>query len=566
MSKAETIIRKSRTLIAKKQYGASELLLVQFLAEYPNNRRAHEVLADIAKHKHKGDPVYAPVIQAFERALGHYNKAEFSTSIAIANTLLEQFPADADILNLKGLSELLSGQIAAGIETFRKAAHYHSQHPVLHMHLGNALLEAGMREQAMPVLKKAIEIKPSFAEAHYNLGKCLEQTGLIKEAISTYENAVKIKPDYADAWNNLGNCLKNGGDFIKAVDAYQRALAIRPDFSEPMRNLADSHKFEKGDPLIGRIETLLAKPDLPLIDKARLHYALAKAASDTGDDEEFIDGLGRANQLHRDYQKFDIAEDMLIFERVRARFSSDDEDVDTGDFDLDAKRPVFILGMPRSGTTLIEQIISLHSAVEGLGELDFLRRIIYPDIMSQNPHQLPFSSVRARYFELVASVTSGRWFTDKMPLNGLWAGHIIRALPEAKIIYMNRDPMAVCWSNYRTWFPDRGMGFSNSLEDIGRFYREYETLLDFFEARFPGRIYRCDYEKLTESPKAEAVKIFDYLGLDFEEHVLRIEENKRAVRTASDHQIRNKIYTGSSEEWKRYEAWLSPLKQSLEIK
>lgn len=562
MSTADDQIRKARALIARQQYGLAEKQLVAFRQRFPGNRRVREVLAEMAQHKRPDNPVYGPLIRAFQQALDDYAQGRFAEVVVRADRMLADFPVDADILNLKGLSQLMQGQLAAGIATFSEAVQYHPDQVLLQLHYGTALLEAGEADAAETALRAAAALNPGMAEAQYTLGKSLEQMERVDEAMAVYREAVALKPDYAEAWNNLGNVLRNTGQFEEAAAAYRRALEANPQLTEALRNLADSHKFSADDPLLDDIRTRLKAPDLAVIDEARLRYALAKAARDLGDSEQFIAELGQANALHKTHHGFDTEAELQIFETIRARFMAPErlprlpED--------DRWRPIFILGMPRSGTTLVEQIVSLHSEVDGLGELEFMHRIVHPDLVAEEPNQRPFEEIRRAYLEAVARRTNSRFFTDKMPLNGRWVGHILTALPEARIIRMKRDAMAVCWSNYRTWFPARGMAFTNTMEDIGRFMHRYEALLDFFEATFPGRIYACDYETLTEDPEAESRRIFDALGLDYQDQVLRIEDNTRAVRTASQAQVRGGIYRGSSSEWKQYEAWLEPMRRALE--
>ena len=287
-----------------------------------------------------------------------------------------------------------------------------------------------------------------------------------------------------------------------------------------------------------------------------------------GDYDRAFSFFHEGNRIRKVFLNYDISIDRKKFDNIK---ESDLNDKSNGTFSLNILSnnrytPIFILGMPRSGTSLVEQIVSSHSQVYGAGELRSLPWAVQEAIDSgiDDPRkklELLRSSYmkRVEYFERDES-----YITDKMPYNFLHIDKIINAIPEAKIIHMVRDPRAVCWSNFRQLFSDAGNGNTHDIEDIAHYYVMYAELMDFWRERFPGGFYDLDYQRLTENQEEETRKLIEYLGLEWEDACLSFHKNKRVVRTASMFQARKKMYTGSSEEWRRYEAHLQPMIRILE--
>ena len=229
--------------------------------------------------------------------------------------------------------------------------------------------------------------------------------------------------------------------------------------------------------------------------------------------------------------------------------------------------PIFIIGMPRSGTTLVEQIISSHSKITGLGELPFVSQFGYPiatGILKCSEESI--LNFRSNYLEKLKSLTNGNLLiTDKMPQNFLYTGLIAASFPEAKILHAKRNPAAVCWANYKQWFRSKDLGYSYSIDDIIKYHRIYEDLMKFWNKLLKNRIYEINYEDLTVNHEVEIKKLIKHLGLAWEESCLYPEKNKRSVSTASNIQIRNKIFKGSSQKWKKYKPFLNGALDSLEI-
>jgi hypothetical protein len=234
--------------------------------------------------------------------------------------------------------------------------------------------------------------------------------------------------------------------------------------------------------------------------------------------------------------------------------------------DSKGPKPIFILGMPRSGTSLVEQILASHSQVYGAGELVLLGQSI--NSMDWNSTQITSNmlrSIRESYFSGLSGIGASELVvTDKMPFNFLWIGFIVSAIPDAKIVHVRRDARATCWSNFANSFSGEGSEFAYDLEDVARYYNMYGDLMTFWHEMFPDQIYDLNYEALTENQEAETRKLLEYVDLDWEERCLDFHKTKRAVRTASAQQVRQKMYQGSSNKWRAYERHLNPMLKLLD--
>ncbi len=267
------------------------------------------------------------------------------------------------------------------------------------------------------------------------------------------------------------------------------------------------------------------------------------------------------------HSKYDFSSARAPFSKIKSTFSEDVPALSVFEEYEGAKgqQPIFILGMPRSGTTLVEQILASHSQVYGAGELVLLGQIVNTvewNSTQLSPNQL--QSIRKSYFSGLTKIgVSERYITDKMPLNFLRIGFIFAATPEAKIIHVKRDARATCWSNFKHYFTRKGTGFAYDLQDVAEYYKMYIDLMAYWHEKFPGRIYDLNYEALTEHQEDETHKLLKYVGLTWEDQCLEFHKTEREVRTASATQVRQKMYQGSSEEWRKYEKHLEPMIESL---
>lgn len=347
--------------------------------------------------------------------------------------------------------------------------------------------------------------------------------------------------------------------------SYEKAIDIKPDFISAHIDLSFIKDYSCGDPHIVAVTELMDRTDLPDHDRCQLHYTYAKIKEDLYDLRSAFEHYTVGGQLRRKLLSYDFIQDQRRFEQIKKTAIELNSLNLPWTFETILNNPVFILGMPRSGTTLVEQIISTHSQVTDGGELQFLENYGASQIFGNqeiNPENL--LQVRNAYLYNLNKVSSGKPFvTDKLPQNFYYIALILKALPEAKIIHVKRDPAATCWSNFKHYFSSDGLGYSYDLETTVGYYQLYQDLMKFWDQQYASQIYHLDYDRLTFDQEIETRKLIAHLGLDWENACLSPQENKRRSRTASRHQVRKKIYEGSSQEWRKFEPYLNGIFDEL---
>jgi tetratricopeptide (TPR) repeat protein len=391
--------------------------------------------------------------------------------------------------------------------------------------------------------------------------------------MTSYRAALKIKPDFAEAHCSLGIALSEIGRHGEAIASFNQALKLRPDLAEAHINLSRIKHYGSDDPQIEKMLERLSEPGITDHERVHLSFALGKVYEDLDDIDLSFKYLLDGNRIRKRLSPYDINVDRAEFGKIKSIFRADSslsissENIGEGFTRL----PIFIVGMPRSGTSLAEQILASHSQVFGGGELENLGRILGPVVQQVMPgtkeqiNTQMLVSLRNTYLSEIASRPGDTPFvTDKMPINFKWIGFLLSVMPGVKIINMQRDPIATCWSMFKLQF--RGSGYTNDLVDIAEYYKLYLDLMEFWRKEFPDQIFDLDYEALTRNQEQETRSLLEYCGLQWEQQCLEFYNTERAVRTLSDKQVRQKMYTGSSEAWRKYEAQLSPLLEALNRK
>jgi tetratricopeptide (TPR) repeat protein len=426
---------------------------------------------------------------------------------------------------------------------------------------GRSLKEQGKKKEAILVYKKALKIKNDDYEIYNNIGVLYSELDNFEKAILNYRQAVKLNPKYSIAYNNLGNALQFYGDIDQAIIAYETSLKIQPDFSLVYRNLSTVKKFKISDPILLNMLDLIKNKNLPRDNRINLNYALGKAHNDIKDYKKAYFYFNEANDLNSKKINYNIQNDENFFKVIKNLFSNNILSLSSQDHvrNNSNKKPIFILGMPRSGSTLVEQIISCHSEVYGAGELDILDRAIR-EINWKNTidFKVILQSINSKYLSGIDNYSIKENFvTDKMPLNFRWIGFILLSIPEAKIIHTKRNAIATCWSIYKNFFKGEEHGFSYDQGDIVRYYKIYLDLMSFWKNKFPGRIYDFAYEKVTENIELESKKVLEFIGLEWQNQCIDFHETKRVVKTNSAYQVRQGLYKDSVAEWENYREFLN---------
>jgi tetratricopeptide (TPR) repeat protein len=479
-------------------------------------------------------------------------------------------PDYAEANNNLGVTLQELGQLNEAVKSYEKAIEIKSDYAEANNNLGATLQELGQLNEAIKSYEQAIEIKSDYAEAHNNLGNTLRELSLLETAVKYYEQAIAIKPDYAQAYHNLGIVFKELGQHDASLKSYEKAVAIKPDYVKAHHSISFLKKCTENDPQITQMQSLLSAENLSQSDRKHLCFALSKANEDLGKQDEFFEYLHEGNRLRKEELDYSLEIDQKLFSIIKKMFKTPK----SLSYEASTIQPIFIVSLPRSGTTLVEQIIASHQAVYGAGELITLGNLIAPIIEDFSTHnnsltKKDFLSIRQQYLDALSVFNAPEdVITDKMPLNFQYIGFILSAFPEAKIVHLKRDARATCWSIYRRYFFRVGNGWCNhgwayNLDDLAGFYGLYTDLMDFWHQTFPDKIYDLCYEDLTTNQEKETRKLLDYCELDWDENCLNFHTTKRAVKTASALQVRQKMYQGSSEAWKKHEAYLQPLIKGL---
>jgi tetratricopeptide (TPR) repeat protein len=404
----------------------------------------------------------------------------------------------------------------------------------------------------------------------------LGRIGEFDKSIEQYKAVLADYPQQPRIWMSLGHALKTAGQNAASIDAYRRCIDLTPRFGEVWWSLANlkTYRFSADD--IATMRAQLTRADLTNDDRFHFDFALGKALEDTGEYAESFAAYARGNALRRKLIRYDADDNEAHVARSKKLFTPAffAARIGTG---CPAPDPIFVVGLPRSGSTLIEQILATHSQVEGTQELPdvtMIARIIGKRTTRTEASAYPRALDRYSADELrafgeqylaqtrIQRKTGRPFFIDKMPNNFAHVGLIHLMLPNSRIIDARRHPLGCCFSCFKQHFA-RGQSFTYDLGELGRYYRNYVALMDHFDTVLPGRVHRVFYENMVEDTEGEIRRLLEYCGLPFEDGVLRFHENQRAVRTASSEQVRRPIFREGVDQWRNYEPWLEPLKQAL---
>ena len=468
---------------------------------------------------------------------------------------LSNEPPAAEIDDL--IARVNAGDFATAERVIRQRLHTWPRSLLLRNLLGVSLQRGGTVDAAIDVFDELLADSPNFADAHLNRGVALRDGGRLQDAAAAYEKALALNPQNALSHYNLANVLKDLGQFDKAIHSYQAAIGIAPDFAQAHRGLAALRRYTADDEHLKQMEAVWERSSGS--SRAELGFALASVHDSLGNHEACLDFLKEANALRRAELGYERAADRSLFDRIRACAYGD---VALNFEEAAEVQPILIVGMMRSGTSLVEQILASHGSVHGGGELEFLNRLIVP-MLGASGSPIVFGAeealaLRSRYLEALRALdTSKTIVTDKMPLNFRWLGFVLAALPEARVVHVSRDPRAICWSIYKHYFADEGNAYAYDMEDIAAYYDLYADLMAHWREQFGDRIYDLSYESMTENQEAETRRLLEYCGLDWDPRCLEFHKTKRAVTTSSAAQVRKAMYTGSSEAWRNYEAFVS---------
>jgi tetratricopeptide (TPR) repeat protein len=560
-------------------YGRA-LALSPNLAATLNNRgnllqelgRAGEALADYDKVL-ASDPNDADAVNGRGSALQKLNRIHEAEKALRCAILLKPDYAEA-YCNL-GTVLIDLGSLFEAEAMIRHAVELKPNSTTALCNLGKVLIDLGKSDEAEVVIRRALALKPDYAEAYFYLGAVLIRLGRPDAAAEATRRAIALKPDLAGAHHNLGMALLELGRLTEAREAAEKAIALAPHEPLHFRQLGEVRKYAVSDPYLTALEALSKREaSLDIGRQIDLHFALAKAHADVGQMEDEFKRLLAGNKLKRSLIDYDETFVLGEIDRAQQVFTSEFMRASQGASELSSK-PVFIVGMPRSGTTLVEQILASHPHVFGAGELKFFELAIgdvrsamheapaYPEIAVHMSGE-QFREIGERYLARIQELApDASHITDKMPANFVFVGLIHFALPNATIIHTVRDPVDTCISCFSKLFMEGNFQTYN-LAELGRYYRHYKALMAHWHSVLPpGRILDVKYEDTVSDVEGVARRIVAHCGLPWDQNCLDFHRTERAIRTASAAQVRSPIYASSIGRWRAYQPFLGQLLAEL---
>ena len=501
-----------------------------------------------------------------------YNTNQFSLVINKAKILIKKFPEQMLPYNILALSLANTGKSEEGIDVLNKALKHHNNNIFIFNNLGLLNSNLDNNKLAKEYFIKALSINSEFVDALVNLANVFLKENKTELAEKNYLKALKFAKNnqHLEIINNaLGLYYQQIGEFKKSIEHLKIVAKINPSNTQIDKLISTIHKYsDENDEHIKDME----KKIQIIKDKTKLkslYFALGKAYEDIKNYKDSFNFLKLGNDIANTDMKYNVEQDIFLLNKIIELFKGF-----KNSFSLDSKRNfIFIVGMPRSGTTITEQIISSHQDVYGAGELPFLEKLIKKYILkddifiSENISNINVNyleSIQNEYVKKVEELEyNEKFLIDKAPLNFRWIGFIKILFPNSKIIHCKRDPMDTCFSNYKNSFSQNSLGFSYNLDDLGKYYNSYKNLMAFWNNIFSDQIYNLNYENLVINQKYETENLLKFCNLRWDDKCLIPHKNKKRVATASLEQIRKPIYQTSLKKWENYSEYLSSLKKVI---
>jgi tetratricopeptide (TPR) repeat protein len=505
--------------------------------------------------------------------LNYFKAKDYISAEVKAKKLIKKFPNFQAVYNLLGLCLQSQKKFLEAIKYYKIAIQNNPNFFVAINNLGLTYHNMYDLKNAQHYYERAIEINPKFTHPISNLGNVKKELNNYEEAIKCYKLALSIDNKLYIVIHNLGLAYQALGRFEESKKYFESVLKINTKFTRADRSLSMSLKYDINNPHLKIMENKIKDQSLNDFQKIELHFGLGKAYEDIKNYKKSFENYKLGNKIKRDTTKYQINDDVKLFENIKNSFSSIDfqnlENVGNK-----SDKMIFILGMPRSGTTLVEQIIANHKNVYGAGELRDLTQIIKENFLVNDKIKFPekfnikdqnfFSNMGTKYLEnLDRYNTNKNYITDKAPLNFKWIGLIKLILPKSKIIHCTRDPKDTCLSLFKNFFEGE-LNFSYNLEEAAKYCKLYQNLMEFWKQLLPDFIYDISYEKLVENQEFESRKLLDFCNLDWDKNCLTFYRNKRGIVTASFAQARKPIYKNSVKSWQNYKNELLPMFKILE--
>jgi Flp pilus assembly protein TadD len=514
--------------------------------------------------------------EALSLAERHRREGRLAAADALCRRVLEMEPASYEAEHLLGVIANQNGRRDEAIAHFGRAAELAPGVAILHANLSEMLRLAGRLDEATAAARRALALHPEFPEQLNNLARIASVRGQSQEALAFCRQAIALRPDFADAHNTLANILKELGQLEEARRAFLRAIELYPRATGAYLNFAEVHTFVPGDPHLAAMETLAAKGGLSKTDRLLLDFALGKAYDDLKDYPRSFQRLLAGNAAKRAQVDYDERSALAVFDNIEKVFTQPLIEEKSGSGDA-THVPIFVLGMPRSGTTLVEQILASHPQAHGAGELhNFFEAML--GVQGPDGRPVPatksvpaldakiFADIGARYLAGIRELApAASRIVNKMPNNYYFIGFIHLALPSAKIIHVIRDPIDTCVSCFSKLFTLE-LNYTYDLAELGRYYRQYERLMAHWRRVLPpGRILDVRYEDVVADLEGQTRRLLEHCELPWDKRCIAFHETERQVRTASAVQVRQPIYASAIGRWRPCKDFIGPLLEALDL-
>ena len=476
------------------------------------------------------------------------------------------------------LSAMKAGRPGEALSELERALKIEPCNPTFLVYRAQCLVALGRIASAGEAAAAAETVAGSDAMLWDAIGTVYSRGGDQRRALTAYDRAIALAPDNAQLLYNRAAVRRFLGELAQAEADYDRVIALKPTDYEAYRNRSDLRTQSAERNHIAELEGLVAASRLDWRAAVQIYYALAKEYEDLGDYPRSFQRLQQGARIRRAHMQYDIARDLATVDWIIQAFpvAPSEATAQTGKVAPSAAAPIFILGLPRSGSTLVDRILSSHSLVSSAGELNAFALAIVDAVRKQSGRaqmsrqeliaasaSLDFAALGRNYLERAQALgATGAYFTDKMPLNYLYCGLIRRALPNAKIIHVSRSPMAACYAMYKMLFED-GYPFSYDLGEIGQYYLAYRRLMEHWWRSMPGAMLSLRYEELISDQLGVTLSLLKFCGLEWQDACAQFHQNPSPTTTASAAQVRRPLYDSSVSQWRHYAAQLAPLAAQL---
>jgi tetratricopeptide (TPR) repeat protein len=503
--------------------------------------------------------------------MNHFNTGNFDFVISKCKKIIKDFKEYVVLYNILGSAYQQTGRFDLAKDTFMKAIKMDPKNIPIMNNLASTYKQLNQFEKADELFKKALSVSSNNINLLINYGNLKRDINDFNAAIDLYKKAMNINNNLPIVHFALSLAYQGMGDFKLAIHHGNKTISLDPKFTQADKIISQSTKYDLNNEHFLKMKEKIVNTDLNKNQKLTLHFSLAKAYEDIGDLEKSYNELEAGNSLKRETIKYNIDEEILLFENIKKIFNHIDIDSlkDTTNIN---ENIIFILGMPRSGTTLVEQIVSSHTKVFGAGELPYLTKIIMNNFFENSnisfEKSIQISEEMKNHFKNTYSNFLKRFnykekfITDKAPLNFRWIGFIKIFFPNAKIIHCVRDPLDNCLSLYKNIF-EGGLNFSYNQKELGVFYNLYSDLMNFWHNKYPGFIHDIKYENIVNNQEIESKKIINFCELEWDPKCLEFYKNKTPIKTMSTAQARNKIYKTSIDSFKNFSHKFEKLREII---